>query len=72
MANVSRGGEKEDARGRINDSEWQTSHKYIMAIYSNIAIREMFYKLRHRWYLTARRLHKITFRKLSAGDARMG
>lgn len=48
-----------DIQNQIDEKEWNRTNAYILDISANIAIRESFYKVKYRWYLTSRRIHRI-------------
>lgn len=45
-----------DMQVEIDRSKWQDSCRYIQSIFINALIKERFYKVGHRWYLTPDRL----------------
>lgn len=51
---------KKDIHERIGEKDWQLSNRYIMNVSDNIAIRESYFKIRNRWYLTPSRMHKMS------------
>lgn len=44
---------------QIQEQIWNYTHKNVLDISANIAIREAFIKLRNHWYLVPTRIHKI-------------
>lgn len=50
---------QKEIQQEILQEEWQATHKHIKSLSHNVAIRENYCKLRHRWYLTLNRLHKM-------------
>lgn len=44
---------------QIQEQDWGHTHKYVLDISANTAIREAFIKLRNRWYLVPTRIHKM-------------
>lgn len=48
-----------DLQKEISIVEWHSTHVLMKSISINSAIRENFYKLRQRWYMTPVRVHKM-------------
>lgn len=47
-----------DLQNCINKSEWDRTDRYVMEISANIVAHESFCKVRCRWYMTPRRIHR--------------